>query len=292
MTSQVLQRTLALPATRLLVRLVGVGTLHCALWRRHPVTPENLWERQRLSRVWSGMSCRTMPLICIVLTPVFSLWLFIVWELSLSHLMRRSVSGDEMGTSNTTKSPGYIYTVAAAIRFITKTYLIPCTHTHTHTHIVIIPHMNRLIFCRKDVSKAKMMQGSVEIRVFFLMTEWCDACVISAAIFIHAQTPSSSVLVKIRENEHDSCSVLSPCWKRIKEYGSGPCGCMGFLKCISVCLRVFFIILNWRLDFYNVLGPKLNVFNFFWLRNEIRIMCIFIEFSCKRLDTQTFTWLN
>lgn len=52
--SQVLQRASSLPAARLLVGLVGVGTLHGGLRRRHPITAQNLRERQRLSRMWSG----------------------------------------------------------------------------------------------------------------------------------------------------------------------------------------------------------------------------------------------
>lgn len=55
-SSQILQRTPALPAARLLVSLVGMGTLHGAMRRRNPVTTSNLRERQRLSRVWSGAS--------------------------------------------------------------------------------------------------------------------------------------------------------------------------------------------------------------------------------------------
>lgn len=98
-----------------------------------------------------------------------SLYPFIVRISAWAPWIRWAVSGDEIGTSNTTKSPGYIYTVAAAIRFITKTYLIP------HTHTVITPHMNRLIFCHKAFSKARMMQGSAEIRAFPLLTELCDA---------------------------------------------------------------------------------------------------------------------
>lgn len=54
--SQVLQRAPSLPAACLLVSLVGVGTLHVGLRRRHPITSQNLRERQRLSRVRSGTS--------------------------------------------------------------------------------------------------------------------------------------------------------------------------------------------------------------------------------------------
>lgn len=37
-----------------------MGTLHRGLWRRHPITPQNLRERQRLSRVQSGTSMATL----------------------------------------------------------------------------------------------------------------------------------------------------------------------------------------------------------------------------------------
>ena len=223
-----------------------MGTLHPALWRRHPVTSQNLWERQRLSRVWSGMSRETIPSH---VHTVFQSVFFSVCSLSrswaLSHLMRWRVSGDEIGTSNTTKSPGYIYTVAAAIRFITKTYLIP------HTHTVIAPHMNRLIFCRKAFLFFQSMDDAREALKYDRSSCWQNY--VMPVLFLlpfshmhtHTHSHSSTVWVKIRENEHDSCSFSCPSWKRIKEYRSGSCGCMRSLKCVFFCLLVcFFVILS------------------------------------------------
>ena len=178
-----------------------MGTLHPALWRRHPVTSQNLWERQRLSRVWSGMSRETIPSH---VHTIFQSVFFSVCSLSrswaLSHLMRWRVSGDEIGTSNTTKSPGYIYTVAAAIRFITKTYLIP------HTHTVIAPHMNRLIFCRKAFLFFQSMDDAreaLEIWPLLLLTELCDARVISVAVFTHAHTHTLTLIHSLGKNKRE-----------------------------------------------------------------------------------------
>lgn len=69
--------------------------------------------------------------------------------------------------------PGCIFRVAAPIAIVTGTYLIPPTHIHTyiHTYGLITSHTNRLIFCCGALPKARMMQESVEIRVFVSLTE-------------------------------------------------------------------------------------------------------------------------
>ncbi len=68
-----------------------------------------------------------------------------------------------------------------------------------------------------------MMQGSVGIPALFLLTELYDAHVIALAFCTHTNTHthSSAVLVKMRENEQDSCSFACLPWKCIKENGSG-----------------------------------------------------------------------
>lgn len=114
--------------------------------------------------------------------------------------------------------------------------LFSAPHTLTGTWWSHQSALKSLILC----NKAQMMQASVGIQG--LMIERRDTCVISAAIFIHTFAPSSTVRVRLRENDYDS--FARPSWNWIKEYGSGPCGCRGSLKCIFVWTWIFFGILK------------------------------------------------
>lgn len=137
-----------------------MGTLHRALRRRRPVATQNLWERQRLSRLWSGVLRQTTSARAeAVHKPVF---------VSAGSLFRDTrfnptVGGDEIGTSYTTEPPR-LYLSGGRSNNIYYRGIFNTTHT------IMASRMNGLIFLPKNAfSKARMMQGCVEIWAFLFV---------------------------------------------------------------------------------------------------------------------------